>query len=330
MERGRQARLRVSDVQLQFVVGKGGVGKSTLTAALALASASRGLKTLAVEFQGSGGVARLFGVDRGAYDAAIEVDPGLSVLRVEGDQALAEYLRMVVPIRRLLQAVFASRLYRVFVDAAPGLRELMTMGKVFYEAERAGSEGSRRWDRIFVDAGASGHSLQFLQMPSAAVATFPSGLVHREATRVLALLRDPERTCVHVVATPEEMPVTEASTIVETLRESLSLPLGDLFLNRCRPRPPSGAAAAVQAARTLAVAPEDECVRRAVVRAAESALGWEDVQAAASKRLERETGLQARRLPFVVREEFGLAEVREMAASLVSAKSTASRRRGRA
>ena len=92
------------------------------------------------------------------------------------------------------------------------------MGKVWYEHQKTGDDGAPLWDVIVVDAGASGHSLQYLQMPTAAARTFTSGLVHREALRVEALLKDRDCTAVHVVATPEDMPLTEAGQIVERLR----------------------------------------------------------------------------------------------------------------
>lgn len=312
---------------LQFLVGKGGVGKSTLTAALALAAASRGQRTLVVEFGGHGGLSRLFGLEPGEPGAPRVVAPGVTLVSLEGDEALAEYLRLVVPIKRLLQAVFASRLYSVFVAGAPGLKELMTIGKIWYEADRRmgrGGQGAPVWQRIFVDAGASGHSLQYLQMPAAAVAAFPSGLVHREAQRVQSLLSDPARCRVHVVATPEDMPVTEACAIVARLRDDLKLPLGSLFVNRCRPQPPAGVRDALSALDGIALR-EDAGIRedphavRALLRdAAESALAWHDVQEAAIARLEASTGLSAERVPLLVREEFGLADAAQLSALLAA------------
>lgn len=311
------------DVPLQFVVGKGGVGKSTLTAALALESARRGLRTLVIEFGGHGGVARLFGIEDPRPGVPSVVAPRVTALSLEGDEALAEYLRMVVPIKRVLSAVFSSRLYRVFVAGAPGLKELMTVGKVWYEADRKLGGGEPVWQRIFVDAGASGHSLQYLQMPAAAAATFKSGLVHREAVRVQTMLVDPRRTCVHVVAIPEELPVTEACQIVEKLRGAVGLPLGTLFVNRCRTLAPAGAAEAVASLGDLDL-PEPERSLLGVAReAAGASLEWEQVQEAAIARLEQETGLRAERLPLLVREEFALREAEELGGLLAHRRSRA-------
>lgn len=308
------------DVPLQFVVGKGGVGKSTVTAALALDAASRGLRTLVVEFGGPGGVARLFDQDSARPGQLSILAPRLTLLALAGDEALAEYLRLVVPIKRLLSLVFQSRLYNVFVAGAPGLKELMTVGKVWYESDRRMADGEPVWQRIFVDAGASGHSLQYLQMPSAATATFRSGLVHREATRVQAMLADPKRTCVHVVATPEEMPVTEACSIVTRLRDSLHLPIGTLFMNRTRGPVPAGARDGLKLLDRLPASASGTDGRdplRALLRdAVDLAIEWDAVQTAAIARIEAETGLPAFRLPLIATEEFGRAEAERLAKML--------------
>src|SRR5438094_184563 len=118
--------------RLHFVVGKGGVGKTTVAAALALTLARRGRRTLAVDMEPGRRLAGLLGR---------EADPRLSVLHVDGRAALEEYLNLVIPVKRLLATVFASKIYQYFVAAAPGLKELMTVGKIWYEATR--SEGGR-------------------------------------------------------------------------------------------------------------------------------------------------------------------------------------------
>src|SRR6185369_1504465 len=111
-----------------------------------------------------------------------------------------------IPVRRLRQAVFTSQLYQYFVATAPGLKELMTIGKIWYEADKIDdATGRPRWDHVIVDAPATGHGLQYLRMPAAARDAFEIGLVHREAQRLVDLLTDPVRTVVNLVTTAEEM-----------------------------------------------------------------------------------------------------------------------------
>jgi len=319
------ARLRMAESgmgkRLQMIVGKGGVGKSTVAAAIALAEARRGARVLALELGRPGGLASIFGRVPPEPGVPIEVRPGLSLAYIEGEAALAEYLELVVPIRRLLAAVFTSRIYRFFVAAAPGLKELMTVGKVWYEQDRK-RDGAFVWDRIVVDAGASGHSLQYLQMPSTAAQTFTTGLVHREATRVEGLLKDETRTAVHVVAIPEEMPVSEALEIVTRLRGELGLPLGTVFVNRWRAPVPPGANEIIMKIEraqesvgddTLAGGFPAAAVLEGVGLAAERALAWHEVQERSSERLEAAPGLAIARLPLLVAEEFGLREIEQLA-----------------
>src|SRR5206468_3321591 len=164
-----------------------------------------------------------------------DVGGRLRVQSVDGRAALEEYLGLIVPVKRLLATIFSSRIYQYFVAAAPGLKELMTVGKIFYEATR-GDGGRPAWDAIVVDAPATGHSLQYLRMPQAARETFGVGLVQREATRIVELLHDRRTTAVHVVTLAEEMPVAETLEARAQLAGALDLPLGHVIVNRVHRR----------------------------------------------------------------------------------------------
>ena len=125
------------DRKLVFVAGKGGVGKSTVSTALALSAVRRGKRVLLVglDFEDRGRT--IAGLREPEGNAPVEVMPGLFRQNVEGRAALEEYLHLIVPVRRVLRTVFDSKLYQYFVAAAPGLKELMTIGKIWYEAERS-------------------------------------------------------------------------------------------------------------------------------------------------------------------------------------------------
>src|SRR2546429_9199298 len=254
--------------RLHFVVGKGGVGKTTIAAALALLLVRRGRRTLAVEMDAVGRLPTLLG-GRGVGYVPTEVAPGLHVLGLDGRAALEEYLGLIIPVKRLLATVFSSKLYQYFVAAAPGLKELMTVGKIWYEATRE-EAGRPCWDAIVVDAPATGHSLQYLRMPQAAREAFGAGLVQREATKITGLLRDRRATAVHLVTLAEEMPVSETLEMRAQLTGALGLPLGYVIVNRLhRRRVDPAAVERLRAAAKTAPAPEQALLRCVVERAAE-------------------------------------------------------------
>jgi anion-transporting ArsA/GET3 family ATPase len=310
---------------LQFVVGKGGVGKSTITAAVAIAYVRAGRRVLAIELGRREGLSRLLAPSISTGAEPVEIRPGLWLARVQGDDALAEYLELVVPIRRLLNIVFASRMYRYFVAAAPGLKELMAIGKIWFERQKKREDGHPLWDTIVVDAGASGQSLQYLQMPAAAARTFRKGLVHRESERVAALLSDPDTTAVHVVAIPEDMPLTEAREVLAKLEGELRLPVGTVYLNRTRAPAPDGTATAVHAIARVPSGTPNYGLAVAVHATATRSLAWIRLQDDKLDRFEREVSRRCVRLPLLTAEEFGLSEIEQLADVLARAPSGGSR-----
>ena len=182
--------------RLHFVTGKGGVGKSTIAAALALTAAARGARVLAIELGEPAGLCRALHA-KPESPGAIVVAGSVHVAYFDGAAALGEYLTRKMHLGRLLRPILAHPLYTAFVGAAPGLRELLAIGKIRDEFAL-----QHRWDIVVVDAGATGHALEHLRMPAAAARAFTSGRVHREAAVNAELLRDPAQVASHVVATP--------------------------------------------------------------------------------------------------------------------------------
>ena len=290
-----------------FVVGKGGVGKSTVASLLAVALAEQGKKVLLAQMESSRRLAEILGM-KGEIEGMVEALPNLCVLTVDGESALSEYLGLVLPVRRVQRMVVESKLYHHFVAAAPGLKELMTIGKIWYEEQLATPRG-RKWDVIVVDAPATGHSLQYLRMPSAAREAFGPGLVRREAQKVVDLLTDPERTAVCPVTTAEEMPVNETSEMYRQLRDVLHMPLGVLFVNRVHTAPIAPADVPdVPAAAPPLVAD--------VVRCAREEAGWAAINRRYLDRLRASVPMPTVVLPFLFAEEFGLDEVRALTADV--------------
>src|ERR1700682_4517411 len=203
-----------------IVLGKGGVGKTTISAALAKLCAASGSRALLMETDTRAPLTAMFGAEL-SFDQK-EVAPNLSLMTLDGRYALEEYLRLVVPSRMLLKAVFASRLYQFFVQAAPGLRELMMLGKIYYEAERKDSKPPNR-RVIIVDAPASGQAMNLLKMPTAARTTFADSVVGKEASNISRMLRDRRHCAIVQVTNPDALSVAETiETHVELARIHLT------------------------------------------------------------------------------------------------------------
>lgn len=289
--------------RLHVVTGKGGVGKSTISAALALAAGARGRRVLAIELSGPGGLCRILGATPPEPGAIREAGDGVSLTYFDGAAALAEYLTRKVRLGRFLGPVLDHPIYRAFVGAAPGVRELMAIGKVRDELRRR--DGFHHvWDTVVVDAGSSGSALSYLRIPGAAARAFTAGRVHRESSRIDALLRDPATTAVHIVATAEKMPLAEAAQVVETVTGELSMPIGAVLINQCRPTPPADISEVV--ARLGPAGPGG-----VLADVARRSLGWQRAQDRDITALEAEIGLVTTRLPRV-----WLAGARGVAAQL--------------
>ena len=287
-----------------FVVGKGGVGKSTVAALLAIALAERGKRVLLAQMEPGRRLGEVLGVS-GGTEAPAEVFSGLCFLTIDGETALSEYLGLVLPVKRVYRAVVGSKLYHHFVAAAPGLKELMTVGKIWYEEQLPAARG-RKWDAIVVDAPATGHSLQYLRMPRAAYETFGAGLVHNEASKVMELLQDESRTAVCLVTTAEEMPVNETLEMYRQLRDTLRMPLGALFVNRVHEAPVARDALPGDDGAAPLVAD--------VLRCAREEAGWAAINRRHLEKLREEVRIPHVELPFLFAEEFGLPEVRVLLA----------------
>jgi anion-transporting ArsA/GET3 family ATPase len=307
--------------KLHFVLGKGGVGKTTMAAALAGVFARRGRRTLAVEMDAAGRLPIMLGAS-GPVSQPEVVGRNLSVLSLDGRTALEEYLGLIIPVKRVLTTVFSSRIYQYFVAAAPGLKELMTVGKIWYEATRE-EGGAPRWDAIVVDAPATGHGLQYLAMPQVAHDTFSAGLVQREAGRVAALLRNPKVTAVHLVTLAEDMPVVETLETHAKLTGELALPAGRVIVNRVHTRHfPAELVGRVREGGAGATGRQRELLEAVADRATEES-GWAEINQEQLGRLRQALGADTLvEMPFLYAEEFGARELEQVGQVLEQALET--------
>jgi anion-transporting ArsA/GET3 family ATPase len=295
--------------RIHFVVGKGGVGKTTVAVALALIAQRAGKRVLLIEMEPGGRAGAFLDMPEAPGYQARPSPSGVSVLAIDGRASLEEYLRLTVPVRRLLTAVFHSKIYQYFVAAAPGLKELMAVGKVWYEAQRTQADGHRRWDVIVVDAPATGHSLQYLRMPRVARDTFGSGLVRREAARVETLLEDPAQTAINLVTTAEETPVTETIEAYTKLSEDLQLPTGMLVVNRVHRGTVSDELLARLREGAVRLSPTEMRVANEVAQRAGEENAWAAINRVQVERLHDAVPLPTMVLPLVFAVEFGAADV---------------------
>ncbi len=221
--------LRLLDKRLLVIMGKGGVGKSTISALLALRAAREGKKVLCCEVNTKERVAPLLGARPSGPDIQ-EAVPGVFTVNVRPKEAMREYALMKLRFQAVYNVVFENRLVRHFVRLVPSLAETVILGKVWYEVES--KIGDRhKWDLVILDAPATGHGVSLLRIPRVLMETVPPGPMREEAEKMEATLTDPSKTRIDLVTLPEEMPVSETVDLEKTVRTELEMPLGYLFLN---------------------------------------------------------------------------------------------------
>ncbi len=233
-----------SPVKLHVVTGKGGTGKSTVAASLALALASQGQDVLLCEVEGRQGIARLFDVDPLPYEerriAVGLTEDGASPgtvygLHIDPESALLEYLAMYYKLGRAGRALDRFGVIEFATTLAPGVRDVLLTGKVF-EAAKEGRRGrnARRYDAVVLDAPPTGRIAQFLGVNSELAGLAKMGPIKTQADQVMKMFRS-RRTAIHLVTVLEEMPVQETVDGIEELRAA-GLPVGAVIVNLARPR----------------------------------------------------------------------------------------------
>jgi anion-transporting ArsA/GET3 family ATPase len=294
-----------------IVAGKGGVGKTTVTAALAVAAARAGSSVLIVEVEGKSGLAKMFGTEAFAYDE-LELEPGIRARFLTPDAALVDYLESH-GMRRISKRLIASGALEVVATAVPGMKDILVLGKV------KSLDESRAADLLIVDAPAAGHAISFLLSPRGLLDAVRVGPISKQASDVVALLSDPARCQVMLVTLPEETPVSEAIETAYAIEDRAGVALGPVIVNQCFEALPVGVSAAVSEVRA-----EAEAAGRFVSdrEAQDLALAVEfrairhDVQREQIDRLRAELPLPTIELPFLFTPDIGRAQVDELADAL--------------
>lgn len=219
--------------RLLVVTGKGGVGKTTVTAGLALLAAEQGKQVLVVEVDSKGNLTDFFEHEAVGFDP-VEVHRGVHALTMDTEASLREYLKLHLRVPMMGRVGPVARAFDFVATAAPGVKEILTIGKVAHEVKLS-MEGGRPWDLVVVDAAATGHIVAQLGAPQTIRDLVSVGVVRSQTEWMIEILSDPAITALNVVATPEEMPVNETIELVGRIRSELDVPLGAVVVNRVLP-----------------------------------------------------------------------------------------------
>ncbi|MGI8983740.1 MAG: ArsA family ATPase [Acidimicrobiales bacterium] len=222
------------DRRLLFVTGKGGVGKSTTTAALALLGATQGRRTLACEVDAKGDLADFYETSRPGFEPQ-KVAPNLWHMAMDTEASLREYLHLQLRLPTVARLGPLARVFDFVSTAAPGVREILTVGKIGWEVRE------RHYDLVVVDAPATGHILGQLTAPQAINDLVRVGQVREQTGWLADLLADHATTGLVIVTTPEEMPVNETIELVGRVRAETDIDVAAIVVNRVLPELFSGA-----------------------------------------------------------------------------------------
>ncbi len=220
-----------------MVSGKGGTGKTTVAAALALALATEGKRTLLVEVEGRQGIAQLFGTEALPYEERkIAVAPGggeVHALAIDAERALLDYLQMFYKLGSAGRALKKLGAIDFATTIAPGLRDVLLTGKACEAVKRKDKAGRFVYDHVVMDAPPTGRITRFLNVNDEVAGLARFGPIHNQAQAVMKVLKSPD-TAVHLVTLLEEMPVQETSDGIDELRAA-GLPVGRVVVNMVRP-----------------------------------------------------------------------------------------------
>ena len=309
------------DRRLVIVTGKGGTGKTSVCAALALAAASRGRQVLVAEVGLGEHLPRLFqpGASPVGY-AGRELRRGLNAMHVDPFAALGEYLGLQLGARRVVDLALRNHAFRQLMEASPGWRELITLGKVWHLSQARSESGRPRYDMIIVDAPATGHGMTFLDVPRVVISAVRAGPLRRHAGLVESMICDQHDTLLLPVTLAEELPARETYQLVERAREEIGIALDRVVVNAVAEPPfPAGLD---DLDRRLAALPADLPLRslpspRVLAACASFLAARHELNQSYLGQIEQRTALPVVALPYLAQGLRGAADIEVLAGALL-------------
>jgi anion-transporting ArsA/GET3 family ATPase len=301
------------DKRLLFVTGKGGVGKSTIAIAMGLAAASRGKRTIVCEVGGQETASRVFRrAEIGFHEVA--VSDNLWAISIDPDQSLREYLLLQLRVRAMRDMLVRSRVFNYLAAATPGLKELVTIGKIWELAQPDRRvKKAQQYDLVIVDAPATGHGLGFLQTPRTFANIARVGPVHSQAQELDRFITDHHTTGAAIVALPEEMPVNESALLEESLTGEVGMAVDRVYMNALYPERFSKD----DATELERVLEQADGAAKAAVRAALSEHRRCRSQRDQLQRLKQAVSTPVKTLPFIFRPQLDVPSLERLAGALV-------------
>jgi len=219
-----------ADRRFLFITGKGGVGKTTITAALALRLAAQGKRVLIAMCDTKERISTLFETPP-IPEEITELRQNIWAVKITAEKAMQEYGLMILKSRTAYKAVFDNRYTRGFFQGVPGLHEWSMLGKAWFHSTELSPSGEPRFDIVLFDAPATGHGLDMLRVPKIITEIVPPGILRRDAAQAWKMFQDPKQSGVVVVTLPEDMPTNETIELLDALTGELKLPIARLVIN---------------------------------------------------------------------------------------------------
>ena len=217
------------DRRLLIISGKGGVGKTTVSAALAMLAARRGKRVLVAEVEGKNALSGLLKTGPLTSEPR-ELRPGLYAMSISPEEALREYFELQFHTKRVLRPLVGSQLVYFVTHAAPGLRDILMLGKIWYSVARR-----NEFDLAILDTPAAGHAVSMLRSPEGFLEAVPMGTLASHARRVADWLKDPTQVAVHLVSLAEETPVRETVETAGLMHTRVGMPVDAVHINMLYP-----------------------------------------------------------------------------------------------